>query len=209
VSKKPTDTQRRGRPRNAELPGVILAAAFAEFSDKGFLATRLDDIAARGGIAKGTLYLYFGSKEELFEAAVRARIVPVIGQVQTLTSAHDGPTVDLLQLVVRVMHARIATPDVQTLLRILISDGQRFPGLIEFYYREVVSKMFAMLENIVQRGVKRGEYPAGAVTRLPAALVAPALMSAFWQMTFAKEHELPPDQFLDAHLDLIARALKP
>lgn len=200
--------KKRGRPRKDERPAEILEASFLEFAEKGFLATRLDDVATRAGVAKGTVYLYYDSKEALFEAAVRSRMLPVVAQVGTLSQQHDGPTVDLLRLIVRVMYARLSDPSVRTLLRILIADGQRFPNLIAFYHREVLSKLTGVLKTIVARGVTRGEFRQGALTDLPEVLVAPGIMGAIWQMTFSAEEEIPLERFMAAHLDLIERALQ-
>ncbi len=205
--KKPTP-KKRGRPRKEERPDEILEAAFAEFADTGFLATRLDDVAARAGVAKGTVYLYYDSKEALFQAAVRSRMLPVVAEVGTLSKQHQGPTIDLLRVVVRVMYGRLSDPTVRTLMRILIADGQRFPELIAFYHREVLSKLKSALKAIVARGVARGEFRTGALTDLPEILVAPGLMAAIWQMTFAVEEDIPLERFMSAHLDLIERALQ-
>ena len=200
--------KKRGRPRKDERPAELLEASFLEFAEKGFLATRLDDVAARAGVAKGTVYLYYDSKEALFEAAVRSRMLPVVAQVGTLSQQHDGPTVDLLRLIVRVMYARLRDPSVRTLLRILIADGQRFPNLIAFYHREVLSKLTSVLKIIIARGVTRGEFRQGALTDLPEVLVSPGIMGAIWQMTFATEEDIPLERFMAAHLDLIERALQ-
>ncbi len=208
MAKTKAVVKKRGRPRKDERPAEILEAGFREFADKGFLATRLDDVAARAGVAKGTVYLYYESKEALFEAAVRSRVMPVVAQVGTLADAHDGPTIELLRLIVRTMYVRLADPEVRTLMRILIADGQRFPGLIKFYHREVLSKLTAVLNALIQRGVSRGEYRKGALTDLPEVLVAPGVMGAIWQMTFASEEEISLERFLEAHLDLIERCLR-
>ena len=199
--------KQRGRPRKAERPAEILQAGFLEFAEKGFLATRLEDVAARAGVAKGTVYLYYESKEALFEAAVRARVSPVVAQVGTLADTHDGSTVDLLKLILRSMYRMMADPEVRTLLRIMIAEGQRFPALVEFYYREVLSKMRLVLGALVARGVARGEFRKGALTELPEVLIAPGIMAAIWQMTFASEEPIPLERFLAAHLDLIERSL--
>jgi AcrR family transcriptional regulator len=207
MAQKKTMLKKRGRPRKDERPDEILEAAFVEFADKGFLATRLDDVATRAGVAKGTVYLYYDSKEALFQAAVRSRMLPVVAQVGMLSQQHDGPTVDLLRVIVRVMYGRLSDPTVRTLMRILIADGQRFPDLIAFYHREVLSKLKGALQAIVARGVVRGEFRKGALTDLPEVLVSPGLMGAIWQMTFAAEEDIPLERFMAAHLDLIERSL--
>lgn len=199
--------KKRGRPRKDERPAEILRAGFQEFAEKGFLATRLEDVAARAGVAKGTVYLYYESKEALFEAAVRARVSPVVAQVGTLAQVPDGATIDLLRQLLRTMYGVMADPDARTLLRIMIAEGQRFPALITFYHREVLSKLRSVLTALVARGVARGEFRKGALTDLPEVLVAPGILGAIWQMTFAAEEPIPLDRFLAAHIDLIERSL--
>ena len=207
MSATSNNRKKRGRPRKDERPAEILLAGFQEFAEKGFLATRLEDVAARAGVAKGTVYLYYESKEALFEAAVRARILPVWSQVGALADTQDGPTIDLLKLILRSMYAIIADPEARTLLRIMIADGQRFPALITFYHREVLSKLRLVLGTLVARGVARGEFREGALTDLPEVLMAPGIMGAIWQMTFASEDPIPLERFLAAHLDMIERCL--
>ena len=199
--------KKRGRPRKDERPAEILQAGFQEFAEKGFLATRLEDVAARAGVAKGTVYLYYESKEALFEAAVRARILPVWSQVGELADTQDGPTIDLFKLILRSMYGIMADPEARTLLRIVVADGQRFPALITFYHREVVSRMRLVLGALIARGVARGEFHEGALTDLPEVLIAPGVMGALWQMTFASEEPIPLERFLAAHLDMVERCL--
>lgn len=198
--------KKRGRPRKADR-GDILEAGFLEFAENGFRATRLDDVAARAGVAKGTVYLYFESKEALFEAAVRSRIVPAVEQAGHLVQGFEGSTAELLRRVLEAVYERIAEPNVCTLLRIVIAEGPRFPALVAFYHREVIARMLTLLETVLRRGIARGEYPAGALTRFPAVLIAPAIMAAIWQMTFATAQDVPLATFKDAHADLIERAL--
>ena len=135
-------------------------------------------------------------------------MLPVVAQVGTLAGAHDGSTAELLGMILRTMYSRIADPDVRTLMRILIADGQKFPGLITFYHREVLSKLMALMKGLIARGVSRGEFRKGALTELPEVLVGPGVMAAIWQMTFASEEDIPLERFLAAHLDLIERCLR-
>jgi AcrR family transcriptional regulator len=201
---KPKVRRRRKDARPAEL----LAAGFAEFAEKGFLATRLEDVALRAGVAKGTIYLYYDSKEALFEAAVRARILPLLGEAGQIVDAFDGPADELLGHVFKAAYARIADPETQTLFRIMIGEGHRFPALLEFYHTEFISKMLALLRRIIERGIRRGEFRRGAATELPLVVMAPGLMAAIWQMTFSSLQPISLQHFEAAHLDLILNGLK-
>lgn len=198
---------KRGRPRRDTREAEILEAGFQEFAEKGFSATRLDEVAARAGIAKGTLYLYYKNKESLFEAAVRSRIQPVVGRVARVVEYYPGPTQFLLRLIFRFMYRQIGSGDLSTIMRIIISEGQRFPVLTEFYHREFVGQMMKLIETVVAKGVQRGELRDGAATRLPMVLVAPGLMAAIWQMTFQPYQPVSLDAFLEAHIDLIMNGI--
>ena len=157
MSRKPTSRsvpKPRQRRKDAR-PAEILDAAFEEFAENGFRATRLEDVATRAGVAKGTIYVYYADKESVFEAAVRSRIIPVLGEIGTLIGTFPGSTSDLLRHVIAAFYARMADPAAQTLLRIMIADGPAFPQLLEFYHREFLSKAANMLKQVVKRGWKR------------------------------------------------------
>ncbi len=198
---------RRGRPRKEGRPEEILAAGFREFAEKGFHGARLDNVAARAGVAKGTLYLYYDSKEALFEAAVRSRIIPVLDRAAKLVDFYPGPTRFLLRLIFKMMYRRIADEDVRTIMRIIIAEGERFPTLTEFYYREFIAKVLAVLTRVVERGIQRGELRDGAATRLPQVLIAPGIMAAVWQMTFQPYKPIALEDFLEAHIDLVMKGI--
>lgn len=206
-SGSPVAASRRRQRRKEARPAELLAAGFVEFADKGFLATRLEDVAERAGVAKGTIYLYFPSKEALFEAAVRARILPLVGELGELVDGFAGSTQDLLRLVLAAAYRRIADPDARTLLRIMIAEGHRFPRLVEFYHREFLSKVQALLARVLERGVARGEFNESAATRIPVVLMAPAIVAGIWQMTFAALDPIPLERFMEAHLALLIEGL--
>ncbi len=196
--------QRRKEARPAE----ILDAAFKEFADKGFGAARLEDVAARAGIAKGTIYVYFESKEAVFEAAVRSRVLPVLEEVEALVDTFPGTSADLLKHFIAAFYARIADPGTRMVIRILIADGPAFPGLVQFYHREVVSKAESLLRRVVERGIARGEFHSNGATDLPIVLIGPGLMAAIWQMIFYQLDPVPLQQFEAAHIDLVLSGLR-
>jgi len=200
-------TKKVRKRRKDARPPEILEAAFCEFSEKGFDRTKLVKIAARAGIAKGTLYLYFKSKEELFKSAIHSKITPVVGDIENLIDGSSEPTEYLLKMILKIMYKRISDPDVRTIIKIIISEGDRFPELTEFYYKEFISKIITVLEKIIERGVQRGEFKESPTTRLPQVLIAPAIMAAIWQITFAPYKAISLDQFLVAHIDLVTNGL--
>jgi AcrR family transcriptional regulator len=193
---------RRQRRKEAR-PAELIAAGLQEFAQHGYAATRLDDVARRAGVAKGTIYRYFADKEALFLAAVRMEVGPVFETITGFVEGFPGTTRELLRLVFEVIHRQLVDSELRVLIRIILAEGQRFPVLTELYYRETISKGRALLERIVSRGISRGEVREGAAAALPIVIIAPALMAAIWRMTFDRHAPISSDAFLAAHLDLV------
>lgn len=188
--------------RSAERRQAIVDAALVEFSAKGFAAARLEDIAARAGVGKGTIYLYFDAKEELFQELIRTSIVPIVGRL----GAPPSPETSARQLFVRfiemfvseVYHTRRAD-----IIRLIIAEGPRFPTLAEFYYREVVSRGIAGMQMLLQYGISRGEIVNPALIKYPQVVIAPAMLAVIWHGLFDKIAPLDVQAMLDVHVDLI------
>ncbi len=195
------------RRRKAARPGEIIDAGLLEFAEHGFAGTRLEDVAARAGIVKGTIYRYFESKEALFRAAVRSRIAVTLDQVETLVDTYTGTTPDLLRLLLRAIYGRLVGTDASVLIRIIIAEGARFPEIPAYYHREMITKGEALLKKVIARGIASGEFRAGPAAEVPIVVVAPAIVAALWRMTFDPVQPLPPDKYFDAHIDLILNGL--
>ena len=192
--------RRRAKTSEAEL----IEAGLAEFAERGFAAARLDDVAKRAGVAKGTIYLYFNDKEDLFRAAVRSRIGGALAGAESMAAMDDLSAEQALRAVLVTAHRNIAQSDAPILIRILIAEGGRFPDLLSFYHTEVISKGRALLTRLIQRGVENGEFRAGATTtELPMLVIAPALMAVLWRLLFDDIDPIDPERFLEAHLDLV------
>jgi len=203
----PAPTRTPRRRRKEARPAELIAAGLQEFAVHGFAATRLDDVARRAGVVKGTIYRYFPDKEALFLAAVRSRVTPVFDEIAGFVDAFPGTTRDLLKLIFEIIHRQLVGSDLRVLVRIIIAEGERFPALTELYYRETVSKGRALLERIVARGIARGEVREGAAARLPIVIIAPAIMAAIWRMTFDRHAPISGEAFLAAHMDLVFNGL--
>jgi AcrR family transcriptional regulator len=195
------------RRRKEARPAELIEAGLQEFALHGFATARLDDVARRAGVAKGTIYRYFPDKEALFLAAVRSRVTPVFDEMAGFVDAFPGSTRDLLTLIIETIHRHLVGSDLRVLVRIIIGEGERFPALTELYYRETISKGRALLERVVSRGIARGEVREGAAADLPVVIVAPALMAAIWRMTFDRHAPISREAFLAAHLDLVLNGL--
>jgi AcrR family transcriptional regulator len=192
---------RRG-PRRGERRDAIIAAALEEFSARGFAATRLDDVARRAGVAKGTIYLYFSDKESLFQEIVRAMVSPLVGAI-TSAPLNDIPIRAVVGMIVDVFVNEIFGTRRKDVLRLIITEGPRFPKLAEFYYREVISRVLPILRARLTLAVERGEIAHDALARFPQLLVAPALMAIVWSGLFERFQPLDVRALMRAHLELL------
>lgn len=198
--------QKRQRRKDAR-PSEILEAGLALFAERGFAATRLDDVAKRAGIAKGTVYLYFSSKESLFEAALKDRMVSTMEGVGELTASFAGSTEELLRLVLARIYGQMIEGDAGVLLRILIGEGDRFPDLVTLYREIALAKGMATMKGILKRGEARGELRVAADDIDPRMIVAPIAILAIGGKVFGAQSPGDRDEFLERHLDLVLRGL--
>ena len=188
--------------RAAERRQAIIEAAMEEFISRGFAATRLDDIAKRAGVAKGTIYLHFKDKESMFEELIRTAIVPLVGRMQGPPPA--GTTVrDFVEAFALNFIHEVVTTRRGDIVRLIVAEGPRFPAIADFYYREVVSKGLAGMRAMIELGIARGEIKNANLARYPQIMVAPALIAVIWQSLFAKHAPLDAIEMFRTHLDLI------
>jgi AcrR family transcriptional regulator len=199
----------RWRRRKEARPDEILAAALASFAERGFAATRLEDVAARAGISKGTLYLYFSSKEELFKAVVRATIVPNIERVEALAASFDGPSALLLERLLLAI-AGVVSSRLGAIPKLVIAEAGNFPDLARFYLAEVVRRGLGLIGTILRRGIERGEFRPVDVDRTVFCVIAPLLIAALWKNSLEAHDDAPLDTqaLARAHLDLLLRGLE-
>ena len=204
---KPTVSlrERRRQRRLAE----ILEAGFEEFAQRGYAATRLEDVRERVNLSKGAIYLYFKDKEELFKAVVRSVIQPVLQQVAKVAETFDGSTEELLRLLLMTFYRNIAKDRKRSrLLRVLIAEGPNFPELTEFYYKEVLRHGIGGFKAAIKRGIDRGEFRPSLVSDYPQVVVGPAIAAVVWTLLFGKSHPLDLDGYFRAHFDLLMNGLK-
>jgi AcrR family transcriptional regulator len=188
--------------RAAERRQAIIEAALDEFIARGFAATRLDDIAKRAGVAKGTIYLHFKDKESMFEELIRTAIVPLVGRMQgpppaggTIRDAIEGFALAFIQEIAKTRRGDI--------VRVIVAEGPRFPAIADFYYREVVSRGLAGMRALIEAGIARGEIKNKNLAKFPQILVAPAMIAVIWQSLFARHAPLDAIEMFRTHLDLI------
>jgi AcrR family transcriptional regulator len=205
------DTKPRWERRKDARPQELLAAAIDLFVERGFASTRLEDVARRAGVSKGTLYLYFENKEELFKAVVRTSIVPVIGDAESSVAEFDGHSADLLRNVLMAWWERIGANKVSGIIKLVTAEAGNFPELATFYQDEVINRGTRMISSMLERGVSRGEFRAINVPQMTQVLIAPMLMLVTWRHSIGpcERAALQPLAFLDAFLDMALHGLLP
>jgi AcrR family transcriptional regulator len=156
ASSKPLPASNRAE-RAAERRGAIIEAAMDEFIARGFAATRLDDIAKRAGVAKGTIYLHFKDKESMFEELIRTAIVPMISRLWGTPPQPGASVRDMVEGFAKTFIEEVATTRRGDLVRLVVAEGPRFPKVADFYYREVVSRGLAGMRALIELGIARGE----------------------------------------------------
>ena len=199
----------RWRRRKEARPQEILEAALAVFAEKGFSAARMEDISRRAGVTKGTIYLYFESKEALFKALVRESLTPTITAVIERALAYQGSSRDLLIMVLSTVGNFIRTSDRVVLPKIVIAEAGNFPELVRFYRAEIIDKGLGLLEQVVARGIARGEFRNIDPKHVARLCIAPILLAAFWRVTFAPLDAEPYDYegLIATHIDTLLRRI--
>jgi AcrR family transcriptional regulator len=194
--------------RAAERRQAIIDAALDEFVARGFAATRLDDVAKRAGVAKGTIYLHFKDKEALFQELIRTALVPLIGRLAappppggSVRSAIEGFAKTFAQEVISTRRGDI--------VRLILAEGARFPSVADFYYREVVARGLAGMRSLIELGIARGEIRQQNLARYPQIIVAPVLVAVIWQGLFGRHAPLDAEEMFRVHLDLIFGERRP
>ena len=199
----PKTAARKGvrEARSAARREAILAAALDEFSLRGFEAARLEDVAKRAGVAKGTIYLYFRDKQSLFQELVRTMLTPLVGTIEGLSAA-DVPLSALADTLVELFVREVYETRRKDVIRLIIAEGRRFPKIAEFYYREVLSRIIAAVRALLARAVARGEAPA-ALVDFPQIIAAPGLVAIIWSGLFERFEPLDVRAMMQAHVDLL------
>jgi AcrR family transcriptional regulator len=199
---------KRWERRKEARPAEIVAAALHLFSDRGFAATRLEDVATVAGVSKGTVYLYFDSKEQLFEAVVREAITPNIARAEALVDGFEGPTPDLLRGLFAFVGDVLETP-LTGVMKLIVSESGNFPQLARMYADLVLRRAFALMRRVLERGVSRGEFRPMDLHATVPLVVAPVLLLGVWKHSFGAHTDLTLDRrkVLEAHCENLLRGL--
>lgn len=201
-------TQRWTRRKEERAP-EILEAALASFAEKGFAGTRMDDIAARAGITKGTIYLYFESKEAVFKALARQSIGERIAAVTEQLKSADTPAADQLRFVIGTLGHFASTSDRVVLARVLLGEAGNFPELAEFWRKEIIDRGLGLFESIIRRGVARGEFRKVVPGHAARLCVAPLLVMILWRTLFGRFDAEPYDYpgLIETHIATLLQGL--
>lgn len=202
---------RRWRRRPEARPEEISRAALQSFVEHGFAATRLEDVAARAGVSKGTVYLYFSNKEELFRSAVRDSLLPYIESGEERIAGHQGDALELLRELYDRWCGVVTDPLLGGLAKLMVAEAGNFPEVARFYMEEVVKRTRALFARVLQRCMETGRLRAAPVDFVVRDLTAPILFAALWRHSLASHDDTPLDvpRYLDFHFSLVLQGLRP
>ncbi len=205
--------QAKRERRKEARPGELLAAALELFVEKGYAATRVEEVARRAGVSKGTLFLYFATKEELFKAVVRENLAGRFPEWQAEFEAYTGSTPDLLRYAMRMWWQRVGATPASGITKLMVSEASNFPELAAFYQHEVIRPGHELIRRILQRGVDRGEFRPLDMAHAVYLLLAPMIFLMTWKHSLGAcsdcVTELDPEQYLDLQVQTLLHGLCP
>lgn len=203
----------RWERRKESRPAELMAAALELFVERGYAASRLDDIASRAGVSKGTLYLYFSNKQELFEALVRENIVTLLDRFRAEIAGSEEPSDALLEHFFRSWWRDFGATRLSGLCKLVMAEAGNFPEVARFFHDEVIQPNGQLLASIVGRGIARGEFRPVEVETAVHLWIAPLVLKAMWTHSFdlcgVAGASMDPERMIDTHLDLIRASLRP
>jgi AcrR family transcriptional regulator len=196
------------RRRKAERPGEILDAAFEAFADRGFAATRLEDVAARAGVTKGTIYVYFATKEKLFEEMVRSHSAGLLADADAVFAGSEGASEDKLRALLQFFYSHIvADRRGREILRFMVAEGKHFPQLVAEHYRDFVTPMLGMVQALLEEGVKAGRFRADLNPETVRVVIAPTVFLAMNRLIHGDASPVDEQAYFAAHVELALNGL--
>ncbi len=195
--------------RKETRPAELLGAALDAFRARGFAATRMEDIAARAGVSKGTIYLYYPSKQAIFEALVRENLLPNLARVEAAMAASKARAPDKLRQVTAALAEVARDGRLLAIPKLVATEAGNFPDLARFYRQEVVARGLALIAGILEQGTAQGDFRRHDPEAAARLFMAPLVMTAIWQSAFAPVEDRPmdPAALLALHGELFARGL--
>jgi len=201
------ELKKRAR-RKAERPAEILDAAFEEFVKSGYAATRLEDVAARACVTKGTIYFYFETKERVFDEMIRHKSRAFFPELGSYAAELEGSYDQRLRALIVFVYRKIAEDRAsRETLRFLIAEGSRFPDLVDRHYEEFVRPVIDQFRKLIEAGVAAGEFRASPASTFTEIVMSPALLLSLWSMLFGTRKQIDVAAFTDASIDLVMHGL--
>lgn len=206
----PSAPQTKHERRKDARPGELLDAALSLFVEKGFAATRVEEVANLAGVSKGTLFLYFSSKEDLFKAVVRESISGRFSEWSAEFDSFEGSTADMLRTCMSTWWARLGSTKASGLSKLMMSEARNFPELAAFYQQEVIEPGNALIQRVLQRGVDRGEFRPMDMKYGVYLVLAPMLFLSMWKHslgTCCAGNELNPEAYIALQVETLLTGL--
>ncbi len=200
-----------GRQRRKEArPAELIAAALDLFVERGFASTKLDDVATRAGVSKGTLYLYFASKEDLFKAVIQQGILPVLDQGEEMLAQHNGDASSLLQAMLMRWWELVGATHLAGIPKLMISEARNFPEVAQYYYENVIVRGRSLIRQVLERGIAAKQFRVGDMESTIDVILAPQMMLTIWRYSLAPCDcgKQDPEIYLRTHLELLLNGLK-
>ena len=198
----------RFQRRKEDRPAEITQAALAAFAEKGYAATKVDEVAKRAGVSKGLLYLYFKTKEDLFKAVIRSFLSPRIDALIDNIEQSELSAEDFVRGPFLTFATSLPKSPAKVLVRLMIAEGPKHPDLIAWYWDNVVSRALDALRTLIERGVDNGEFRKSALNEFPQLLVTPVFFSIIWTIVFQPHTDLDTDRFIEAHVEMVLESIK-
>ena len=198
------------RRRKDARPQELLAAALALFVEKGFAATRAEEVAQRAGVSKGTLYLYYQSKEELLKAVISHNLSKRIAEGAELAAAYHGPAAQLLRRILVDWWRQLYDSPAAGVFKLVFTEVRNFPDIADYYNREVIAPAHSLLGGIVQRGIAQGEFRAVEIDNAVHSLALPLVMICLHRHSLgacAVDWHLDGHAFIAQHVALVLDGL--
>lgn len=189
----------------------ILNAAIDVFLARGYADARMDEVAEKAGVAKGTLYLHFASKDALFEAVIENALAPIRDALEFMDGqSHDEPVdAETLHRFYRKVAGFVETGVPGAVMRLVIAESGRFPGIAETYFKTIVEPGLDHLGSLLDKGTHDGTIAGGTIRDHPMVLIAPVLLAVLWRQLFQDYRPLDTDRFLSAFADMACQGLVP
>jgi TetR/AcrR family transcriptional regulator len=205
-------TRSKHERRKEARPAELLAAALDLFVEKGFAATRAEEVAQRAGVSKGTLFLYFSSKEELFKAVVRKNLSARYAEWAVELDNYTGSSAELLRYCLLTWWEKVGATKVAGIPKLMMSEAGNFPELASFYQKEVIEPGSALARRILQHGVDSGEFRSVDMRYGVYIVLAPLLYLANWTHSFGTccdpAERLVPQDYLSVQIENILLGLQ-